>query len=48
MFLKWELDIFLEINNLLYLSGIPHSKVASSKIIDQVVKLVEDKIRDKN
>ena len=35
-------------NNLLYLSGIPHSKVASSKIIDQVVKLVEDKIRDKN
>ena len=35
-------------NNLLYLSGIPHSKVASSKIIDQVVKLVEEKIKDKN
>ncbi len=33
-------------NNLLYLSGIPHSKVPSSKIIDQVVKLVEEKIKD--
>ena len=26
-------------NNLLYLSGVPHSKVPSSKIIDKVVKL---------
>ena len=30
-------------NNLLYLSGIPHSKVASSEILDKVVKLVEDR-----
>ncbi len=35
-------------NNLLYLSGIPHSKVPSSQIIDKVVKLVEDKVKDKN
>ena len=30
-------------SNLLYLSGIPHSKVPSSKIIDEVVRLVEAK-----
>ena len=30
-------------NNLLYLSGIPHSKVTNSEIIDKVVKLVEEK-----
>ena len=30
-------------NNLLYLSGIPHTKVPSSEIIDTVVKLVEEK-----
>tara|TARA_B100000242_G_scaffold292818_1_gene269138 strand:+ start:1476 stop:2567 length:1092 start_codon:yes stop_codon:yes gene_type:complete len=35
-------------SNLLYLSGIPHSKVASSDIIDQVVKLVEEKTKEKN
>ena len=35
-------------NNLLYLSGLPHKKVASNKIIDQVVQLVEEKIREKN
>ena len=35
-------------NNLLYLSGIPHTKVASSKIIDEVVKLVEEKTKDSN
>ena len=35
-------------NNLLYLSGLPHKKVASKKIIDQVVQLVEEKIKDKN
>ena len=35
-------------NNLLYLSGVPHSKVASSEIIDRVVQLVEEKIKEKN
>tara|TARA_B100001057_G_scaffold490384_1_gene578520 strand:+ start:1838 stop:2929 length:1092 start_codon:yes stop_codon:yes gene_type:complete len=34
-------------SNLLYLSGIPHSKVPSSEIINRVVKLVEEKIKDK-
>ena len=33
-------------NNLLYLSGIPHSKVPSSEIIEKVVKLVEEKTKD--
>ena len=33
-------------NNLLYLSGVPLAKVPSSKIIDEVVKLVEKKIKD--
>ena len=35
-------------SNLLYLSGIPHTKVPSSKIIDKVVELVEEKIKEKN
>ena len=35
-------------SNLLYLSGIPHTKVASSKIIDKVVQLVEEKVKEKN
>tara|TARA_B100001093_G_scaffold515475_1_gene591875 strand:+ start:1239 stop:2330 length:1092 start_codon:yes stop_codon:yes gene_type:complete len=35
-------------NNLLYISGIPHSKVASTEIIDKVVQLVEKKVEDKN
>ena len=35
-------------NNLLYLSGMPHTKVPSSKIIDRVVELVEAKIKEKN
>ena len=35
-------------NNLLYLSGIPHSKVANSKIIDEVVRLVEAKVKEIN
>ena len=35
-------------NNLLYVSGIPHSKVASTEIIDKVVKLVEKKVNDSN
>ena len=34
-------------NNLLYLSGLPHTKVASSKIIEKVVQLVEEKVKDK-
>ena len=33
-------------NNLLYLSGIPHTKVASADIINKVVQLVEDKVRE--
>ena len=35
-------------NNLFYLSGVPHTKVPSSKIIDRVVELVEEKIKEKN
>ncbi len=35
-------------NNLLYISGIPHTKVASTEIIDKVVKLVEEKVKEKN
>ena len=34
-------------NNLLYLSGIPHAKVASTEIIEKVVKLVEAKVNEK-
>ncbi len=34
--------------NLLYLSGIPHTKVASKDIIDKVVKLVEKKVEELN
>jgi len=33
-------------NNLLYLSGLPHTKVANSEIINKVVQLVEDKVRE--
>ena len=33
-------------SNLLYLSGIPHTKVASSDIIDKVVELVEEKVKN--
>ena len=33
-------------NNLLYLSGVPHSKVPSSEIIEQIVKMVEEKTKD--
>ena len=35
-------------SNLLYLSGIPHTKVANSEIIDKVVKLVEEKVKEAN
>ena len=31
-------------SNLLYVSGVPHTKVASSDIIDKVVALVEEKV----
>ena len=34
-------------SNLLYLSGVPHTKVPSSKIIDRIVELVEEKIKEK-
>ena len=34
-------------SNLLYLSGIPHTKVPSAKIIEKVVQLVEEKINEK-
>ena len=33
-------------SNLLYLSGVPHTKVPSSEIIDKIVKLVEEKTKD--
>ena len=33
-------------NNLLYISGIPHTKVSNAEIIDKVVKLVEEKIKN--
>ena len=35
-------------SNLLYVSGVPHTKVPSSKIIDRVVELVEKKIKEIN
>ena len=35
-------------NNLLYISGIPHKKVVNDQIINQVVKLVEEKVSKKN
>ena len=34
-------------SNLLYLSGIPHKKVINENIISQVVKLVEEKAKEK-
>ena len=33
-------------SNLLYLSGVPHTKVASSEIIEKIVKMVEEKAKD--
>ena len=33
-------------NNLLYLSGVPHTKIPSSEIIDKIVKLVEEKTKN--
>ena len=34
-------------SNLLYISGIPHKKVINKNIVNQVVKLVEEKIKEK-
>ncbi len=34
-------------NNLLYLSGVPHTKVAGPDIINQIVQLVEEKVKEK-
>ena len=33
-------------NNLLYLSGVPHTKIASKDILKKIVKLVEDKVKE--
>ena len=35
-------------SNLLYLSGIPHKKVINDEIINQVVSLVEEKVKEKS
>ncbi len=35
-------------SNLLYLSGVPHTKVPNSKIIDKIVELVENKVKEKS
>ncbi|MFL2889942.1 MAG: flavodoxin-dependent (E)-4-hydroxy-3-methylbut-2-enyl-diphosphate synthase [Pelagibacteraceae bacterium] len=34
--------------NLLYLSGVPHTKVPSNEIVEKIVKLVEEKVKEKN
>ena len=35
-------------NNLIYLSGVPHTKVPSADIIEKIVQLVEDKVKEKS
>ena len=35
-----------KINHMMYLSGLPHHKVASDKIIEEVVTLVEKKSKE--
>ena len=35
-------------SNLLYLSGVPHEKVPSGEIINKIVRLVEDKVKEKS
>ena len=35
-------------NNLLYLSGVPHTKVVGNEIIKKIVSLVEEKVKEKN
>ncbi len=34
-------------SNLLYLKGLPHTKVPNSKIIDKIVELVENRVKEK-
>ena len=34
-------------SNLLYLSGVPHKKVANENLINQIVELVESKLEEK-
>tara|TARA_A100001015_G_C15042462_1_gene740705 strand:+ start:2627 stop:3721 length:1095 start_codon:yes stop_codon:yes gene_type:complete len=34
-------------NNLLYLSGVPHTKIPNESIIDKIVELVENKVKEK-
>jgi (E)-4-hydroxy-3-methylbut-2-enyl-diphosphate synthase len=34
-------------NNLLYLSGVPHTKVIGKNIVKQIVRLVEEKVKEK-
>ena len=36
-----------KVGNLLYISGIPHTKIPSNQIIDKVVELVEKKVKEK-
>ena len=33
-------------NHMIYLSGLPHNKIASNKIIEEVVSLVENKSKE--
>ena len=35
-------------NNLLYLSGVPHTKIPSKDIVKKIVELVEEKVKEKN
>ena len=39
---------FKKVNNLLYISGIPHKKVPSNEIINKVIELLEDKVKETN
>ena len=34
--------------NLLYLSGVPHTKVIGKDIVQKIVQLVENKVREKS
>ena len=49
IYLEFKLlrDLLHEGNNLFYLSGIPHHKVANKEIIEKVVELVESKAKEK-
>ena len=35
-------------SNLLYLSGVPHEKIPNNEIIKKIIKLVEEKVKEKN